>query len=188
MVRLRYPLVSCGNGPWPGKVAGLIDKRLGLSGRGGGEGARARSIGQDVDYRGWPGVVFGDESSPVGGTVGVDPESQLVDGDVMVIPAEGYQVCGVVAPAPGSLLEVVGLEPVTASTPFDRTLPLVPPQDVAPDPGRDRFSQIGIGHRVEAVGDDHPDLAVTEDLREGVGSHPGPGGDPRSCFPVAFGG
>ena len=44
-----------------------------------------------VDHRFDPtvrrsGVVFGDEPSPVGGTGRVDLESQLVDGDMMVIP------------------------------------------------------------------------------------------------------
>ena len=45
--------------------------------------------------------MWGEESSPVGGTVGVDPESHLVDGDMMAIPAEGDQVVSVVVAAPG---------------------------------------------------------------------------------------
>ena len=108
--------------------------------------------------------MFGDESSPVGGTVRVDPESELVDGDVMVIPTKGDQVFWIMVATVGSLLEVVGLEPVTASTSFDRALPLIPIQHEASDSGRDRFSQVGIGDGVESVGDDDPDLAVTEDL------------------------
>ena len=100
----------------------------------------------------------------MGGTVRVDPESELVDGDVVVVPAEGDEVVGVVAAAVGSLGEVVGLEPVAAGAAFDRALPLVPPQDVAPGAGWEGFSQIGIGNRVETVGGDDPDLAVAEDL------------------------
>ena len=34
---------------------------------------------------GRPGVVFGDESASVGGTVRVDPEPELVDGDMVVV-------------------------------------------------------------------------------------------------------
>ena len=105
-------------------------------------------MGQSLNQAGWSGVVFGDESSPVGGTVGVDPESQVVDGDVVVIPAEGDEVVGVVAATVGSLLDVVGLEPVTACTSFDRTLPLIPIQDVASDTGGDGFSQVGVGDGV----------------------------------------
>jgi hypothetical protein len=47
--------------------------------------------------------------------------------------------------AVGSFLDVVWLEPVAASTSFDRALPLVPPQDEAADGGWDSFSQIGVG-------------------------------------------
>ena len=92
--------------------------------------------------------MFGDESSPVGGTVGVDPVSHLVDGDVVVIAAEGDEVVGVVAATVGALVEVVGLEPVTACTPFDGTLPLIPIPDEASDTGGDGFSQVGVGDGV----------------------------------------
>ena len=107
---------------------------------------------------------MGDESSPVGGTVGVDPESHLVDGDMMVIPAEGYQVVGVVVTAIGTLVDVVGLEPVAARTSFDGTLPLVPPQHMAPNDGGDGCPQVGVGDGVESVGDDDPDFPVAQDL------------------------
>ena len=122
-----------------------------------------------VDHRcdragGWSGVVLGDEPSPVGGTVGVDPESHLVDGDVMVIPAEGDEVVRFVVAAPGPLVDVVGLEPVAASASFDGTLPLVPPQDIAPDDGGDGCPHIGVGDRVESVADYYPDFPVAEDL------------------------
>ena len=52
--------------------------------------------------------MFGDESSSVGGTVRVDPESEVVDGDVMVKPTGGNEVVGVVAAAVGTLADVVG--------------------------------------------------------------------------------
>ena len=52
--------------------------------------------------------MFGNESASVGRTVGVDPESHLVDGDVMMEPTDSYQVVGVVAAAVGSLSDVVG--------------------------------------------------------------------------------
>ena len=44
----------------------------------------------------------------MGGTVGVDPVSQVVDGDVVVIPAEGDEIVGVVAATVASLVDVVG--------------------------------------------------------------------------------
>ena len=108
----------------------------------------AGGVDQPVNDAGWPGVVFGDESSPVGGTVRVDPVSDVVDGDVVVIPAEGDEVVGVVAATVGALVDVVGLEPVTACTPFDGTLPLIPIQHQASDTGGDGFSQVGVGDGV----------------------------------------
>ena len=83
------------------------------------------------------------EPSAVGGGVGVDGEAELVDGDVMVIPAKTYQVVGMVAVAVGPLADVLGLEPVTAGTSLNRTLPLVPPQDEASHRRGDRLSLPG---------------------------------------------
>ena len=45
--------------------------------------------------------MWGDEPSPVGGTIGVDSESHLVDGDMVAIPTEGYEVVSVMVAAPG---------------------------------------------------------------------------------------
>ena len=67
----------------------------------------------------------------MGGTVGVDGEPGLVDGDMMVVPAEAGQVVGMVVTAVGPLPDVVGLEPVTAGAALDRTLPLIPEQHPA---------------------------------------------------------
>ena len=108
--------------------------------------------------------MFGDESSPVGGTVGVDPESHVVDGDMMMKPTNSDQVVGVVVAAVGTLSDVVGLEAVAACASFDRALPLIPIQDVAADRGRDRLSQIGIGDGVESAAEDDAGLALTQDL------------------------
>ena len=87
-----------------------------------------------------------------------------VDGYVMVKPAEECEVVGVVVAAVGSLLDVVGLEPVAAVASFDGTLVLVPVLDVAADRAGDCLSHIRIGDGVEAVGDDHPHPAGAEDL------------------------
>ena len=100
----------------------------------------------------------------VGGGLGVDPETQLVDGDVVVVPAEGDEVVGVVVAAVGSLPDVVGLEPVGAVASFDGALPLISPLHVAADVAGDGFSHIRIGDGVEAFGDDEADLAGAEDL------------------------
>ena len=98
------------------------------------------------------------------GGLGVDLVAEAVDGDVVVVPAEGDEVVGVVVAAVGTLADVVGLEPVAAVASFDGASVLVPPGDVAADVAGDGFSPIRICHRVEAVGDDHPDLAGAEDL------------------------
>ena len=107
---------------------------------------------------------------------------------MMVEPTDSYQVVGVVAAAVGTLSDVVGLEPVAASTSFDRALPLIPIQDEAADTGWDRFSQVGVGDWVETVGDDDPDLPVAEDLRESVRTDPGTTCYFCSRLSVGFGG
>ena len=144
--RLGQPAAAVGG--WRFEAGGGMAERLtGIAGR-----ARPCSVGQPLHDAGWSGVVFGEESAPVGGTVGVDLESHVVDDDVMVIPqcsltrrADWYmwrvkehtntsdEVVGVVVAAVGTLVDVVGLEPVTAATSFDGALPLVPPQHQAAD-------------------------------------------------------
>ena len=66
--------------------------------------------------------------------------------------------------APGTLLDVVGLEPVAAVASFDRTLVLVPELHEAADGAGDCFTQVGVGDGVEIVEGDHPDVAGAEDL------------------------
>ena len=95
---------------------------------------------------------------------GVDPVAVSVDGDVVVVPAEGYQVVGIMVAAVGPLLDVVGLEPVAAVASFDRTLVLVPLLHETSNSGRNGLAHVRICHRVEAVGGDDPDLAGAENL------------------------
>jgi len=78
----------------------------------------------------------------VDGAGGVDPVAESVDGDVVVVPAEGDQVVGVVVAAVGSWADVVGLEPVAAVASLDRTLVLVPPGHEPADVAGDGFSHI----------------------------------------------
>ena len=94
----------------------------------------------------------------MGGAMGVDGEAEPVDGDMMVVPAQGGEVVGVVVAAVLSFSDVVGLEPVSARASFDGTLPHVPPEDEGSDCGGDGFSQIRVGDRVETVGDDGADF------------------------------
>jgi hypothetical protein len=101
-----------------------------------------------------------DEASPVGGGVGVDPESELVDGYVMVIPTQGYQIFGVVVAAQVLFVDVVDLEPVTAAAAFDRTGPLVTMEDPGPDRRGDRFGEMRHGDgTLFSVGPGDPDPA-----------------------------
>jgi len=67
------------------------------------------------------------------GGVGVDGHAELVDSNMMVVPAEGDEVGGVVVAAEVLFLDVVDLEPVAAAAPFDGTLALV----AVEDPGSD---------------------------------------------------
>jgi hypothetical protein len=49
----------------------------------------------------------------VGGGVGVDSESEHVDGDVVVVPAEGDEIRRVMIAAEMLFCDVVDLEPVS---------------------------------------------------------------------------
>jgi hypothetical protein len=113
---------------------------------------------------GWSVVLGFEELSAVDGGLGVDLVAEAVDGDVVVVPAEGDEVVGVVVAAVGTLADVVGLEPVAAVASLDGALVLVPPGHVAADVAGYGFSHIGIGDGVEPVGDDQADLAGAEDL------------------------
>lgn len=88
----------------------------------------------------------------------------------MVIPAEGYQIVRIVVATVGSLYDVVGLEPVSASTSVDLTLSLVAVEDERADSGWDRFSEVGDADgAVVFSADDDPDFASAQDIGERVG-------------------
>ena len=76
------------------------------------------------------------------GGLWVDPVAESVDGDVMVVPAEGGQVVGMVVAAVLSFSDVVGLEAVAAVASLDGALVLVSPGDESSDRRRDGFSHI----------------------------------------------
>ena len=78
------------------------------------------------------------------GGLGVDLVAESVDGDVMMEPAECYEVVGVMIAAVVSLFDVVGLEAVAAVASFDRTLVVVPPLHVSSDGAGDGLSHVGI--------------------------------------------
>ncbi|HKY49543.1 MAG TPA: hypothetical protein VJQ79_16350, partial [Acidimicrobiia bacterium] len=93
------------------------------------------------------------ESAAVDRGGGVDGVAVSVDGYVVVVPAEGDEVVGVVVAAVLSFFDVVGLEPVAAVASFDRTLVLVSEGDVAADGAGDGFCHIRAGEGVVSVGD-----------------------------------
>ena len=58
----------------------------------------------------------------MGRGLGIDLHPHPMDGDVVVIPTKRDEVVGVMAPTPGTGMDVVDLEPVTGTTALDRTL------------------------------------------------------------------
>ncbi|HKZ19065.1 MAG TPA: hypothetical protein VJQ57_03040, partial [Acidimicrobiia bacterium] len=97
------------------------------------------------------------------GGLGIDLHPHPVDGDMVVIPTEGDEVVGVMAPTPGARMDVVDLQAVTAPTATDPTHTHVPCHHQGPDGGRNRLPQIGVVKAVE-LGGDHSHLPPTEDL------------------------
>jgi hypothetical protein len=70
-------------------------------------------------------------------TVPIGLEPVLVDGDVMVVPAEGDQVVGIGGPTPAPGDHVVDLEPVpTVATVYDTPVSITV-EDGPAQPGRD---------------------------------------------------
>lgn len=57
-----------------------------------------------------------DESPTVRRGLRVDDHSHHVDGDMMVVPAEGDQIVGIVVATVGALSYVMWLQPVTTGT------------------------------------------------------------------------
>ncbi len=147
---------------------------IGGVGRGGGSGL---------------GVVVGwEELAAVGWAGGVDPMAELVNDSVVMEPTEGGEVRRVVGAAPGSVDDVVGLEPVAGATAGDSARP-VSSQHEPSQSGWNRLGgrPDGQGGAVGAKGDDF-DGAVTQDLLEGLGSDPRPGHDGDSGLAVGSGG
>ncbi|MGI8518486.1 MAG: hypothetical protein ACR2ME_09140 [Acidimicrobiia bacterium] len=62
-------------------------------------------------------MVAPDEFAAVGGRVGVDDHSPLVDGDMMMKPTQADQVVGMMITPMLAFQDVVGLDPVTALSP-----------------------------------------------------------------------
>ena len=82
----------------------------------------------------------------------------LVDRDVVVVPAQGGEVVGVVGTAVGPGNDVVGFEPETGTTPGDGAAP-VAFGDKSPDVRRDMPSGMRRRDRLAVLGDDDAYLA-----------------------------
>ncbi len=82
-------------------------------------GGKADLGNEDRARSGWSVVLVPGEASSVGWAVGVEGHAHLVDGDVVVVPAEGDEIVGIVSPVVVALLDVVGLESVAAGAAFD---------------------------------------------------------------------
>ena len=105
----------------------------------------------------------------------VDSHPHLVDGNVVVVPAQGYEVVRVVIAAMGSRPDVMRLDPVPALAAVDLAAALVAMEDEAANRRWDGFSEVGNTDRSSVVtADDGPDLAGAEDLGKGVGPDPWP--------------
>ena len=55
----------------------------------------------------------------------VERHAHLMDGDVMVIPAQTHQIARIVITAPGARPGVMGLDPVATLAAIDLTSPMV---------------------------------------------------------------
>jgi hypothetical protein len=55
----------------------------------------------------------------------VERHTHLMDGDMMVVPAQTHQIARIVIAAPGSPPDVVGLDPIATLAAVDLTSPLV---------------------------------------------------------------
>ena len=110
-----------------------------------------------------------------------------VDGDVVVEPAQGGEVVGVVGSAVAVGDDVVGLEPVAGVTPGDGASAVSVEHGAAYRWG-DGATVRGGGDGFAVVEADDLDRSVAEDLVEGVGSDSGSGGDFGAGLSVACGG
>jgi len=114
-----------------------------------------------------------DESPTVWWVACVEGESGLVDCDVVVEPAEGGEVLGVVAAVIGSVFDVVGLEPISAVTAGYDTV-FVSPRYIVPDRWWDSGGGLRSNYRLAVFESDETDGAAAEDLVEHLRSDSGP--------------
>jgi hypothetical protein len=111
-----------------------------------------------------------------------------VDEGVVVVPAEGGEVVGVVVPALVAGGDVVGLEPVGGGAAFDHTS-CVAGEDEAAESGWDGGGSGADRKRLAVLGEGGDfDHCFAEELFEGGGSDPGSGDDPPAGFAVGGGG
>jgi hypothetical protein len=110
-----------------------------------------------------------------------------VDGDVVVVPAEGYEVVGVVVAALGAVADVMDLEPVAAGAAVDDTA-AVAMEDVAAGGGWDRAGRVGGPQRPASVGLDDLDSSAAQDAFQRCRADSGSGGDLGASFASCVGG
>ncbi len=82
-------------------------------------GGKADLGNEDRARSGWSVVLVPGEASSVGWAVGVEGHAHLVDGDVVVVPAEGDEVVGIMGAVIAAFDDVVGLDSVAAAASFD---------------------------------------------------------------------
>jgi hypothetical protein len=101
----------------------------------------------------------------------IETHPHHVNGNVMVVPAQGDQIVRVVVAPTGSLPDVMGLETVSASASVDLASSLVAVQDKAADRLWDGLAKVGDTNRtmVDTAHDDS-DLAGAQDLGESAGT------------------
>lgn len=115
---------------------------------------------------GWCVFVGFEELSALGWCVGVDLVAVAVDDHVVVVPAEGGEVVGVVGAAlvPGD--DVVGFESVAAGASGDGAGAVALGHESA-DVGWDGAGGVAGCYGFTVVGEDDADTAVTEEFLEG---------------------
>ena len=127
------------------------------------------------------------QSASLGWTGGVDAVAVAVDGDVVVEPAEGGEVVGVVVASACPGVDVVGLEPVAAGAAVDGAA-TVAPQHVAAGGGWDDPGSRGRRYRDPVLVGDYLYGCVAEETVEGGGTYPGTGSYLGACLACGGGG
>ena len=109
-----------------------------------------------------------DKSPAVERAVEIDSETELVDRHMMVIPAKGDQVVGIVVAAVVLFRDVVRLQPMTAAASFDGALSSVPFEDEGPNRGWNCLSSMRNREWAVAVGVDDPSAPAAKNLGKRV--------------------